>query len=209
MLHWHPALLASDPTFLLRRLAVNSEEDHPIKVKLYRPSKPSYNARQPWKTINLSELGPSISNPTSLSPPTSDLVKCADITEPFILYNLISRFETDSIYTSIGDIMIAINPFRSIPNLHSDTVMDSFKNLTDVQRIEASPHVFNIASTALAGLTAHNVMQVRAQLKWNQEQELRRTSRPVVSTSAWHTSAWHTSVWHTSVCPLAHTCTRP
>jgi myosin heavy subunit len=47
-----------------------------------------------------------------------DMVECEDISAPFILWNLRQRFEHDIIYTAIADILISINPFKSISALY-------------------------------------------------------------------------------------------
>ena len=86
-------------------------------------------------------------------------MNCSSITEPFILYNLISRFEASLMYTSIGDILIAVNPFSDIPSLHSPSTMSLFRNLSDAERMEADPHVFGIADRAMEGLRSGNATQ--------------------------------------------------
>ncbi len=48
----------------------------------------------------------------SLSEGLDDMVKLEDISEATILNNLRRRFLDNNIYTSIGQILISINPFK-------------------------------------------------------------------------------------------------
>ncbi|GMI26223.1 hypothetical protein TeGR_g3077, partial [Tetraparma gracilis] len=159
-MHWHPVLVSSDPTLLLRRASMagsgdEDESDMTVKVKRYRPGAhhAAFNGRQTWIPLNVERLRQKISNIERLGELPDDLVMSLQITEPFILYNLLSRFEVDKMYTAIGDILVAINPFRDIPGLHSSEKMDEYRDLSERQRLKATPHVFNIADMALHKLT--------------------------------------------------------
>ena len=48
-------------------------------------------------------------------PPAHDLVMLPSVDEPMILHNLQKRFGGDEIYTSIGAILVSINPFKDLP----------------------------------------------------------------------------------------------
>jgi myosin heavy subunit len=48
-------------------------------------------------------------------------------TNPLILHNLRSRFMTDKIYTRIGSIIIAVNPFKALP-LYTEAYVTKIKN---------------------------------------------------------------------------------
>ena len=47
--------------------------------------------------------------------PTADLVTLPSVDEAMILHNLQRRFAADEIYTSIGSILISLNPFKPLP----------------------------------------------------------------------------------------------
>ena len=47
-----------------------------------------------------------------------DMLNLLDIDRPVVLTNLRNRFKEDKIYTEIGDILIAVNPYKHIPNLY-------------------------------------------------------------------------------------------
>ncbi|KAJ0399025.1 hypothetical protein ATCC90586_000494 [Pythium insidiosum] len=94
--------------------------------------------------------------------------------EPALLHALSERFAHDRIYTSIGDILLAVNPFKDI-DLYSDATIDEYKNAMFRRDRRAStsslsssstsasssshgasnapaPHVFAIAGKAFGGL---------------------------------------------------------
>ncbi len=49
---------------------------------------------------------------------TEDLTRLSFLNEPSILHNLRRRFTHDSIYTSAGSVLVAINPFRPVITEH-------------------------------------------------------------------------------------------
>lgn len=58
---------------------------------------------------------------------TQDLVLLENPTNPLVLHNLRSRFLTDKIYTRIGSIIIAVNPFKPLP-LYTETYINKIKS---------------------------------------------------------------------------------
>ncbi|KAK9068732.1 hypothetical protein SSX86_012847 [Deinandra increscens subsp. villosa] len=74
-----------------------------------------------------------------------DMTKLAYLHEPGVLQNLKSRFDMDEIYTYTGNILIAVNPFKRIPNLYEKTVMEKYKG---VALGELTPHPYAIADMA-------------------------------------------------------------
>ncbi|RHN80100.1 putative myosin ATPase [Medicago truncatula] len=74
-----------------------------------------------------------------------DMTKLDYLHEPGVLYNLKSRYKINEIYTYTGNILIAINPFQSLPHLYDANAMKRYKG----ERIgNLSPHVFAIAEAA-------------------------------------------------------------
>ena len=51
-----------------------------------------------------------------------DLIELMHLHEPAILHSLRLRYEQDVIYTATGPILIAINPFKAMPDLYSKEV---------------------------------------------------------------------------------------
>ena len=54
--------------------------------------------------------------------PKADLIHVASLTEAAILHNLRVRYHNDEIYTSIGDILISVNPFKQL-RLYTPSVL--------------------------------------------------------------------------------------
>ena len=52
----------------------------------------------------------------------TDLTQLTHLHEPAVLHSINSRFDHDLIYTFTGPILIAVNPFKTIPDLYSETV---------------------------------------------------------------------------------------
>ncbi|KAJ1417512.1 P-loop containing nucleoside triphosphate hydrolase [Sesbania bispinosa] len=74
-----------------------------------------------------------------------DMTKLAYLHEPGVLNNLETRYKINEIYTYTGNILIAINPFQSLPHLYDANVMKRYKGATIG---DLSPHVFAIAEAA-------------------------------------------------------------
>lgn len=100
-------------------------------------------------TSKASDVVPIISMQELDSPP-SDLIKLIHVNRPAILHTLRTRFLRDCIYTSIGSILVALNPFKWIPNLYDEANMVSYNrgeiNLSD------APHVFAVSHEAFQDL---------------------------------------------------------
>jgi myosin heavy subunit len=70
--------------------------------------------------------------------PPDDLIVLTHLHEPEVVYSLQNRFEKDLIYTHTGPILIALNPFRELPGLYDDEVMENY--WAAGERVEAGSH---------------------------------------------------------------------
>jgi len=77
-----------------------------------------------------------------------DLTQLTHLHEPAVLSSLQNRFDIDKIYTFTGPILIALNPFKSIPGLYDEAVLRSFITPKPL----AKPHVFNTANASFRGI---------------------------------------------------------
>ena len=77
-----------------------------------------------------------------------DLVKLDDVNEATILQNLRLRFAENLMYTSLGTIIVSINPYFRIPGLYDDDVAREYRGGS----FELEPHVFQVAERAYSGL---------------------------------------------------------
>ncbi|KAJ1918365.1 Myosin type-2 heavy chain 1 [Mycoemilia scoparia] len=92
---------------------------------------------------------PYLRNPSALEG-VEDLTNLSYLHEPAILYNLQERYRRNEIYTYSGVVLVAINPFDSIP-LYTEKIM---KWYAGKRRSERPPHLFAIAEDAYHGMVS-------------------------------------------------------
>ncbi|XP_075770834.1 myosin-IIIb-like isoform X3 [Pelodiscus sinensis] len=73
-----------------------------------------------------------------------DLAALEELDEAKLLHSLSGRFQQQRIYTYIGDILIAMNPFQSLP-LYEKPVSEKYQNY---DKGTLPPHIFAIADRA-------------------------------------------------------------
>ena len=92
----------------------------------------------------------------------SDLVQNDDVSEPSVLWSLRQRYKQNLIYSSIGSILIAINPYKVIKELYIPENMTAYMlhaaDANDIKALSASsraardvelqPHIWTIAAQA-------------------------------------------------------------
>eukprot|EP00440_Ansanella_granifera_P071094 gb/GFBE01077158.1/.p1 GENE.gb/GFBE01077158.1/~~gb/GFBE01077158.1/.p1 ORF type:complete len:1701 (+),score=509.72 gb/GFBE01077158.1/:1-5103(+) len=77
-----------------------------------------------------------------------DLTQLTHLHEPAVLSSLQNRFDIDKIYTFTGPILIALNPFKSIPGLYDEEVLTSFITT----KPSGKPHVFSTSNASYRGI---------------------------------------------------------
>ncbi|CAN4102059.1 unnamed protein product [Withania somnifera] len=92
------------------------------------------------------------------APPSGvdDMTKLAYLHEPGVLHNLKTRYDINEIYTYTGNILIAVNPFRRLPHLYDNHMMDQYKGAAFG---ELSPHPFAVADAAYRLMINEGVSQ--------------------------------------------------
>ncbi|XP_071812274.1 unconventional myosin-X-like isoform X4 [Apostichopus japonicus] len=85
-----------------------------------------------------------------------DMAKLLDLQDKTILDNLKKRHECDLIYTYIGSILVAINPYKTIPGFYEKVLMEQYnhKNIG-----EMPPHIFAIANDSYYSMWKRNENQ--------------------------------------------------
>lgn len=73
----------------------------------------------------------------------SNLINLEEFTEGAVLHQLRSRYFKDKIYSEIGAILIAINPFKMMP-IYNQKILNYYK--TRSTDAEKEPHIFQTAS---------------------------------------------------------------
>lgn len=88
---------------------------------------------------------------SSLQRIVADLTLLDEMSVPLILHCLRKRFEAGKIYSSIGTILISINPYTQL-DLYTPQMIRKYRNSLEEHR-EVPPHVFVVADQAYKGLT--------------------------------------------------------
>ena len=91
------------------------------------PPRPAKTGAKPW-----------------LKGQVDDLASLAQLDEAILLEELRVRYDSDNIYTYVGDILVAINPFRALP-IYTEAVQSKYQ---DTVKSAAPPHIFAIADQA-------------------------------------------------------------
>ncbi|KAK8708917.1 hypothetical protein V6N13_059952 [Hibiscus sabdariffa] len=85
-----------------------------------------------------------------------DMTKLTYLHEPGVLQNLKCRYDLNEIYTYTGNILIAVNPFRRLPHLYSNEMMEQYKGAGSG---ELSPHPFAVADSSYRSMMNEKISQ--------------------------------------------------
>eukprot|EP00267_Zea_mays_P056043 XP_023156079.1 uncharacterized protein LOC100383772 isoform X5 [Zea mays] len=94
-------------------------------------------------TVSISDIHPKDTEVPSDG--IDDMTRLSYLHEPGVLNNLAVRYAKNIIYTYTGNILIAINPFQSLPHLSEPRTMEKYKGANFG---ELDPHVFAIADVS-------------------------------------------------------------
>jgi len=93
---------------------------------------------------------------------TPDLVECADLSDPSIVYSLEKRLKNKSIYTFVGDIIICMNPFTRLP-VYTSELIKFYEGKAQAHHERGAdippPHIFYTTDDALFQLWSTNQSQ--------------------------------------------------
>jgi hypothetical protein len=91
---------------------------------------------------------------THFSAPPDDLISLTHLHEPAVVNCLKERYRRDLIYTATGPILIALNPFKSLPALYDDSIMHDYWFAGEglEQNLELKPHVYKNAHVAFRSM---------------------------------------------------------
>ena len=84
---------------------------------------------------------------------TDNLLALPHLDEPNILQSLRIRYEASEVYTNIGPILIAVNPWRPV-DIYKLSILESYKS-----RAASKPHIFGVAMQAYDNLVAKRKAQ--------------------------------------------------
>ena len=75
-----------------------------------------------------------------------DMVQMDSLTADSILDNVHRRYLHDAVYTAVSSILIAVNPYHSLPHLYDHNALHAFHHLPPTS--PPPPHIFSIARSA-------------------------------------------------------------
>lgn len=73
-----------------------------------------------------------------------NLTSLAELTEESLLEAIDERYRASLIYTAVGDILVAVNPFRVLP-MYNESWSKAY-GVTDVSGL--APHIYRVAAAA-------------------------------------------------------------
>uniref|UniRef100_UPI00358EF764 unconventional myosin-X-like isoform X2 n=1 Tax=Myxine glutinosa TaxID=7769 RepID=UPI00358EF764 len=85
-----------------------------------------------------------------------DMSCLVELHEGAILHNLHLRYQQDLIYTFVGSILAAVNPYKVLDGLYKPSVVQQYEQK---QLGELPPHIFALASESYCGLWRHRENQ--------------------------------------------------
>jgi myosin VI len=135
------------------------------------PLPPSLPPPPPRLSLSpVSPSPPSLSlSPVSPSPPSlpqnpahldgiADMSQLVYLEEDNVLHNMRCRYDDQKIYTNVASILLAVNPYESLP-IYSEDVMHEYRGKTRSELRASEPHCFAVAEKAY---------QLMAKFKQNQ-----------------------------------------
>jgi len=88
-----------------------------------------------------------------------DLATLSELNEDIILQELQARYHKDVIYTYVGDILIALNPFKTLGIYHKNNA-DRYKM---TQKSLQPPHIYAIADSAYQAMLGFGGVSPKSQ----------------------------------------------
>ena len=93
----------------------------------------------------------------NISTAVSDMVNLEVLNDAELLNNLQIRYQQDLIYTFVGPTLLAVNPFKKLPNQNQPSfILNYIKNIIEKPKSnykDLVPHAFSVASEAYRQLT--------------------------------------------------------
>ncbi|KAH9256360.1 hypothetical protein BASA81_005593 [Batrachochytrium salamandrivorans] len=71
-----------------------------------------------------------------------DLILLDEVSEAAIVNNIRARFQSDLIYTSIGSVLVSMNPFKTISGLYTPGMIKAYDGAYSYER---APHIYGLA----------------------------------------------------------------
>lgn len=89
---------------------------------------------------------------------TDDLTSLENLTEKTLLEELKVRYRVDNIYTYVGEIVCAVNPFKNLPAVYGPQMQEKYKNIKD--KTSKPPHIYALSDLSFAEMLHTKKAQV-------------------------------------------------
>ena len=145
------------------RITASSSDGKTKEVHLMREHVPPRHAGQVMVPPKLIMSEADFNNPEKRKPaigddldvPADDLVLIEDVAEYTMLHALRKRYASDVIYTAIGPVLVALNPYKPVACCAPDAIKELLKRELE----ELSPHILKVAVAAYQGLVDNGEAQ--------------------------------------------------
>ncbi|XP_060082703.1 unconventional myosin-XVI-like [Ylistrum balloti] len=120
--------------------------DKKPEAKPFSKEEPANEDDDGYEEINITKIWRGSDNKLGILPEvtsTDNLTDLADISESTILKEIQQRFSNSQIYTFIGDVLIAVNPFKEM-SCYSKSISAKYHK----EREQLPPHVYAVAERA-------------------------------------------------------------
>ena len=91
-----------------------------------------------------------------MSVPVHDLCLLEDVNTASLLHTLRQRYAVDDIYTAIGPIVVAVNPYKKVASCSAE----NFANMKDLDEESIPPHVFRVGLSAYMAMMRTSAQSV-------------------------------------------------
>src|SRR3989338_2527574 len=81
----------------------------------------------------------------------ADMIEYDDFSEATLVHNLEHRYSHNLVYTSIGSILLSVNPYQPLPQLYTLPSNNS-NNLNNLNKQNEEPHIYKLAENAYKAL---------------------------------------------------------
>ena len=86
-----------------------------------------------------------------------DLTQVAVVDAESCISVLSKRYEKDAVYTHCGPLLVAVNPYKRMPDLYSEERLDEYAQLVPADA--PAPHAYEMAARAYTKMMAQGVDQ--------------------------------------------------
>ena len=132
-------------------LATISKTGEPVELtRLHAPSGVSKKTTMPAKEVEKLATATGV-----LDRPVNDLVALESVSDAAMLHTLRLRYEADDIYTAIGPVIVAVNPYKPVASCSAE----AFASMTGRAEEELPPHCFRVGLSAYRGMVSEGTAQ--------------------------------------------------